>query len=132
MLEDGADFYIADCPFSDLKEQLSYQLKKEYKMIPTLLIPIADFILRLREKYSIRHVSPVSVIENIKHPILFIHSEKDDFILPSMTEELYKKKQGPKMLYLAANGRHAQSFNENPEEYRSALDKFLSKYVEKA
>ncbi|MDR7075185.1 fermentation-respiration switch protein FrsA (DUF1100 family) [Neobacillus niacini] len=132
MLEDGADFYIADCPFSDLKEQLSYQLKKEYKMIPTLLIPIADFILRLREKYSIRHVSPISVIEHIKHPILFIHSENDDFILPSMTKELYKKKQGPKMLYLATNGRHAQSFNENPEEYRSVLDNFLSKYVEKA
>src|SRR4051812_14719216 len=124
MLEDGADFYIADCPFSDLKEQLSYQLKKEYKMVPTLLIPLADFILRFREKYSIRHVSPISVIEHIKHPILFIHSENDDFILPSMTKELYKKKQGLKMLYLAANGRHAQSFNENPEEYRNVLDNF--------
>ena len=132
MLEDGADFYIADCPFSDLKEQLSYQLKKEYKMVPALLIPIADFILRLREKYSILHVSPISVIENIKQPILFIHSENDDFILPTMTKELYEKKQGPKMLYLAANGRHAQSFNENPEDYRRVIDEFLIKYVEKA
>jgi uncharacterized protein len=132
MLEDGADFYIADCPFSDLKEQVSYQLKKEFKNVSTLLIPIADFILRLREKYSIRHVSPISVIENIQHPILFIHSENDDFILPAMTKELYEKKQGPKMLYLAANGRHAQSFNENPEEYRTVIDKFLQKYVEKA
>ncbi|MEH7272985.1 alpha/beta hydrolase, partial [Neobacillus vireti] len=129
MLEDGADFYIADCPFSDLKEQLSYQLKKEYKMIPSLLIPIADFILRLREKYSIRHVSPISVIENIRNPILFIHSENDDFILPAMTKELYEKKQGPKMLYLAVNGRHAQSFNENPEDYRRVLDEFLKTYV---
>jgi uncharacterized protein len=132
MLEDGADFYIADCPFSDLKEQLAYQLKKEYKMVPTVSIPIADFILRLREKYSIRHVSPVSVVEQIRKPILFIHSENDDFILPAMTKDLYEKKQGPKMLYLAANGRHAQSFNENPEEYQRIIDKFLSKYVEKA
>ncbi|SDM48572.1 alpha/beta hydrolase [Bacillus sp. OK048] len=132
MLEDGADFYIADCPFSDLKEQLSYQLKKEYKMVPSLLIPIADFILRFREKYSIRHVSPIAVIENINHPILFIHSENDDFILPTMTKALYEKKQGPKMLYLASNGRHAQSFNENPEDYRKVIDEFLKKYVETA
>jgi uncharacterized protein len=49
-----------------------------------------------------------------------------------MTKELYEKKQGPKMLYLAANGRHAQSFNENPEDYRRVIDEFLIKYVEKA
>jgi uncharacterized protein len=132
MLEDGADFYIADCPFSDLKEQLSYQLRKEFKLIPSILIPIADLLLRLRDKYSINHVSPISVIDTIKHPILFIHSENDDFILPSMTKELYEQKQGPKMLYLAANGRHAQSFNENPEDYERVIDEFLLKYVEPA
>lgn len=132
MLEDGADFYIADCPFSDLKEQVSYQLKKDFKVIPSLLIPIADLILRFRDKYSIRHVSPISVIKNIHHPILFIHSEHDDFILPAMTQELYEQKQGPKMLYLAAKGRHAQSYNENPEEYERMIDKFLLTYVERS
>lgn len=131
MLEDGADFYIADCPFSDLKEQVSYQLKKDFKVVPSLLIPIADLILRFRDKYSIRHVSPISVIENINHPILFIHSEHDDFILPTMTKELYEQKQGPKMLYLATKGRHAQSYNENPEEYERMIDKFLLTYVER-
>lgn len=132
MLEDGADFYIADCPFSDLKAQLSYQLKKDFKMIPTLLIPMADVILRYRDKYSIRHVSPISAIKNIQHPILFIHSENDDFILPTMTKELYEHKQGPKMLYLAVNGRHAQSYNENPEDYERIIDEFILKYVEQA
>jgi uncharacterized protein len=132
MLEDGADFYIADCPFSDLKAQLSYQLKKDFKMVPSLLIPIADLILRFRDKYSIQHVSPISVIENIKHPILFIHSENDDFILPSMTHDLYELKKGPKMLYIAAKGRHAQSFNENPEDYERVIDEFLLTYVDHA
>jgi uncharacterized protein len=132
MLEDGADFYIADCPFSDLKEQVSYQLEKDFKMVPKLLIPIADIILRVRDKYSIRNVSPITVIKNIKHPILFIHSEHDDFILPTMTKELYEQKQGPKMLYLAANGKHAQSYNENPKDYERVIDKFLLKYVEQS
>jgi len=44
---------------------------------------------------------------------LFIHSKKDDYILPSMTEALYQKKKGPKKLFLAENGAHAQSLNEN-------------------
>lgn len=129
MLEDGADFYIADCPFSDFNEQVAYLLKKDFKIPPKLLLPIADIILRLRDKYSIRHVSPISVIENIKHPILFIHSQQDDFILPTMSRELYEQTKGPKMLYLAANGRHAQSFNENRADYERVIDEFLQKYV---
>lgn len=132
MLEDGADFYIADCPFSDFRDQLTYRLKKELKIMPGLLIPIADVILRFRDKYSIRHVSPISVIENIKHPILFIHSQKDDFILPTMSEDLFKLKKGPKMLYLASNGLHAQSFNENRADYERVIDEFLQKYVSHA
>jgi fermentation-respiration switch protein FrsA (DUF1100 family) len=129
LLEDGANFYIADCPFSDFKAQLAYLLKKDFKIPPRLLIPIADILLRLRDKYSIRHVSPISVIENIKHPILFIHSQKDDFILPTMSKDLFELKKGPKMLFLAANGRHAQSFNENRADYERVIDEFLQKYV---
>lgn len=129
LLDDGADFYVADCPFSDFKQQLAYLIKKDFKIKPGLLLPIGDAILRLRDRYSIHHVSPISVINNIKHPVLFIHSRKDDFILPSMTKELFEHKRGPKMLYIAENGRHAQSFNENREDYERIIDKFLDKYI---
>ncbi|WP_053367031.1 alpha/beta hydrolase [Bacillus sp. FJAT-27245] len=129
MLEDGADFYIADCPFSDFKEQLAYRLKEEMNLPGGMILPLADLFLRFRDNYSIREVSPISVIDNIKHPILFIHSAKDDFILPSMTEALYSKKKGPKMLFMAESGLHAQSFNENREEYEKAIDEFLEAFV---
>lgn len=129
MLEDGADFYIADCPFSDFKAQLAYQLKKEMKLPPNIVLPFADLFLRMRQKYSIKDVSPISVIENIRKPILFIHSKKDDFILPTMSEELFERKPEPKMLYLASNGVHAQSLNENKNDYERAIDEFLNEYV---
>ncbi|WHY90419.1 alpha/beta hydrolase [Neobacillus cucumis] len=129
MLEDGADFYIADCPFSDFRAQLAYLIKKDFKLFPGILLPIGDLILRLRDKYSIRNVSPISVIENIQHPVLFIHSRKDDYILPSMTQDLFEHKKGPKMLYIAEKGRHAQSFNENRADYERVIDEFLQKYI---
>lgn len=129
MLEDSADFYIADCPFSDFKEQLAHRLKVEMKLPPKLFLPIADWFLRLREKYSIHHVSPIAVIEHINKPILFIHSQKDDFILPTMTKQLFEKKQGPKKLFLAKNGVHAQSLNENPDDYEQVIDEFLTEFV---
>lgn len=129
MLEDGADFYIADCPFSDFKEQLTYQIKRELKLPPRLILPVGDLFLRMRQKYSINDVSPISVIENIQKPILFIHSQKDDFILPTMSEALYELKKGPKKLYLAESGVHAQSLNENKDDYEKVIDEFLEEYV---
>ncbi|WP_399201832.1 alpha/beta hydrolase [Sutcliffiella deserti] len=124
-LEDGADFYIADCPFSDLEEQLAYRLKADFKIPKQLVMPIASTFLRLRDKYSIRDVSPINVIENIDNPVLFIHSEPDDFIPIMMTQQLFEKKKGKKQLYVAKNGSHAMSYSDNREEYEKAIDEFL-------
>lgn len=129
MLEDGADFYIADCPFSDFKELVSYLIKKEVRIPPNLVLPISNFFLRLRDKYTVGDISPISVIDKIEKPILFIHSKKDDFILPYMTEALYQRKKGPKQLYLAENGFHACSYNENKESYEATVDEFLYKFI---
>jgi uncharacterized protein len=128
MIEDGANFYIADCPFSNFKEQLAYRLKTEMKLPPKVFLPLGDAFLRMRDRYSINEVSPIAVIQNIKKPILFIHSKKDDYILPSMTKDLYDKKLGPKKLYLADQGVHAQSLNENRDGYEQAIDEFLAEF----
>ena len=125
-VEDRADFYIADCPYSDFGEQLLYRMSKEVKLpVGKVLLPLADLFLKLREGYNLRDISPRSVIENIEKPVLFIHSIPDDYILASMTQELFDKKNGRKKLFFAVNGLHAQSYNENKEEYEKAIDEFL-------
>ncbi len=129
-IEDGADFYIADCPFSDFKELLDYVIKQEIKLPGKIFIPIANLFLRARARYSIKDISPISFIDKIKSPMLFIHSKKDDFILPEMTQKLFDKKKGPKKLFFAVNGTHAQSYNENKEAYEKAVDDFLKEYVQ--
>lgn len=132
MVEDGADFYIADCPYSDFKQLLDHRLKKGVKFAPKFIINIADLFINIRQKYSLNDVSPIHVVNRIEHPILFIHSKQDDYILPSMTEKLYEQKRGPKKLFLADNGAHAQSYNENKEEYEKAIDEFLQDFVYQA
>lgn len=129
MVEDGADFYIADCPYSDFKEQLAYRLKAEFKLPPKLVLPVADLLLRVRDRYSLQHIAPITVIDSIHKPVLFIHSKKDDFILPTMTEQLYERKPGPKKIFLAENGVHAQSLNENKDDYEQVIDEFLEEFV---
>ena len=124
-LEDRAHFYIADCAFSDFTDQLLYLMKKETPLRTKYAIKLADIFLRVRDGYSMKLVSPREAVIHIEKPVLFIHSLPDDFILPEMTKELYELKIGPKQLKLFDKGPHAQSFNENPEEYEKTIADFL-------
>ncbi|RFU69188.1 alpha/beta hydrolase [Bacillus sp. V59.32b] len=128
-IEDGADFYIADCPFSDFEAQLKHQLRKEVPLPDWMVLPIGNAFIKLRGGYRIRDISPIASVKNIRKPVLFIHSVPDDFIPVAMTKELYKAKEGAKQLYLPAVGAHAQSYNENKEEYEEVIDRFLSEFV---
>ncbi|MED3880529.1 alpha/beta hydrolase [Priestia megaterium] len=131
-MEDGADFYIVDCPFSDLEELLAYRLKQDFHLPKQLVMPAANIILKWREGYSFNDVSPISVVDQIKHPVLFIHSKEDDYILPKMTEQLHAKKRGAKRMYLAPVGTHARSYADNPEEYEQVIESFLEKIQKEA
>jgi uncharacterized protein len=125
MIEDGADFYIADCPFTELEAQLLYRLKVEYKVPSLLVMPIAKPFVQLRDRYSIKGVSPLNAVANIENPVLFIHSKDDDYIPVEMSKQLYEKKRGPKKLYIAEKGAHAMSYAENREQYAKVIDEFL-------
>ncbi|MEK9197967.1 alpha/beta hydrolase [Ureibacillus sp. 179-F W5.1 NHS] len=129
LVEDGADFYIADCGFSNFSELISYILKKETILRTKIPIHLANIFLKMRDGYTFKSITPKEAVKTIQSPVLFIHSLEDDFILPYMTEEMYEEKEEPKMLKLFEKGAHAQSFNQNPEEYEETVLEFLQKYV---
>ncbi|MDN4493932.1 alpha/beta hydrolase [Ureibacillus aquaedulcis] len=131
LIEDGADFYIADCGFSNFSELISQIMKKTRYLRTKIPIHLANIFLRIRDGYTFKSVTPKEAVKNIASPVLFIHSMGDDFILPYMTEELYEEKEGPKMIKLFEKGGHAESFNENPEEYEKTVSEFIEKYVYK-
>lgn len=127
-MEDTADFYVSDCAYSDISEQLLHVMKTTTPLRTTLTLKLAGLFLKLRDGYSISSVSPREAVVQIEKPVLFIHSLQDDFILPKMTEELFSLKKGPKMLKLFDIGGHAQSFNHNPEAYERTVSDFLQEH----
>lgn len=124
--EDEADFYIADCPFSDFSEQLMHIIRTEFPIRTSMSLRIANLFLKIRDGYTSAAVSPREVMKQIDKPVLFIHSLEDTFILPHMSEELYELKEGDKMLKMFKKGAHAKSFNDNPEEYTRTVQTFLN------
>lgn len=124
-MEDTADFYISDCAYSDISEQILHVMRTTTPMRTSLALRLANVFLKLRDGYSITTVSPREVVKKIAKPVLFIHSLPDEFVLPKMTKELFELKQGAKQLKLFDVGEHAQSFNKNPDEYEGTVAEFL-------
>lgn len=131
LIEDGADFYIADCGFSNFSELISQIMLKTTYLRTKIPIHLANIFLRIRDGYTFKSVTPKEAVKNISSPVLFIHSLGDDFILPYMTEELYEEKEGPKMIKLFEKGGHAESFNENQQEYEKIVSEFIENHVYK-
>lgn len=125
MLEDGADFYIADCPFEDLEKLLLYRMQKEIQIPEFMIMPIGRVFLKMRDGYSMKEVSPINVIDKIDKPILFIHSKNDETIPSSFSRNLYEKKKGYKKLFMPEAGGHEDTYTKNQHDYEKAIDEFL-------
>ncbi|OGF28438.1 hypothetical protein A2331_03255 [Candidatus Falkowbacteria bacterium RIFOXYB2_FULL_34_18] len=65
-------------------------------------------------------------IQNVKRPILFTHSKKDDIIPFSESEMLYKKAQEPKEFLKLEKGDHNTDLILSYDEYFEGVRDFLS------
>lgn len=129
-IDDRIKFVIADCPYEDLKEQLTYRLRIEYKLPAFPVFYIASLLSKFRAGFFFESVSPIKDIINKAGlpniPIMFIHGKDDDYIPPSSSKNMYEIKKGPKMLYLADKAHHAQSICVDKAKYTSEVNKFLN------
>ncbi|WP_431029603.1 alpha/beta hydrolase [Lysinibacillus sp. LZ02] len=129
IIEDQADFYISDCAFSDFKQLLYSIVKSSISIELKWAVHLTDLFMRLRDGYWTKNIVPKDAVKNIEKPVLFIHNLHDTFIPCAMTVDLYKAKEGPKMLRLFEKGDHAQAFNEDPIKYEATVREFLDQYV---
>lgn len=127
-MRDDAAFYISDCGYSDISEQILHVMQTTTSMKTSVSLKLAGFFMKMREGYHISTVTPREAVKMIEKPVLFIHSLPDDFVLPEMSIEMHGLKQGPKALKLFEKGGHAQSFNENPLEYIETVKDFLDQH----
>lgn len=128
-VEDGADFYIVDCPYTDFYTEAVYRLQEDFSYIPTFLrkvvAKLGNVFIQLRTGMNILDASPIKVVSHIQSPVLFINTKMDTYIPPYMTQELYEKKQGEKFIRWFDKGDHGKAISLYPEEYKQEVLKFL-------
>lgn len=126
----NVDFYVVDCPYSDLPElmniKLSGDLRPSFQPAAGFILFYANIIALKKSNFSLYAVSPINAISDIKTPIMFIHGSSDTFIPASMSLELYLRKKGPKGIYISPGAEHAMSYFTNKAEYTAKVKQFIT------
>ena len=130
-VRDDCDFYIADCPYSNFRQQSFNVAKSVYKMpgfIVTVTMFFAQLFIKLIFGYDINKIDIAGRIHRMENPVLFINCRDDDYINPDMTEDLYDK-CGSKVkdVIWFDDGGHRGAFPKNRDGYITGVKEFLRK-----
>lgn len=120
-------FAIEDCGFSDLKEELRYQLKRSYHLPEWPFLQTASFFSQLRGGVSFDKVRPAQAVAQCSAdlPMLFIHGTDDTFVPCTMAQQNFDAKHGKKSIHLFEGSEHARSWFDQPQQYTEVIESFL-------
>ena len=119
------DFAVADCGFSEITSVMQAGLRGMH--LPGCLVHVASVCARIRYGYYYHQMRPIDSLKDNTIPILFIHGEKDDFILPAHSRAMQQATRGYSELRLIPGAGHAASVLTAPEEYKGYVEAFLRK-----
>lgn len=120
---------VADCGYSSVKAQLSYQLWRMYHLPSFPFIQIASLITRLKAGYFFGEASALKQVRKAKVPILFIHGDADTFVPFHMMNELYEACNSPKEEFVVHGAGHGLAYDTDKAGYISKVSEFVNRYV---
>ena len=92
-------------------------------------MPGVTVVNKIFNGFFLGEASSVNQLKKSKTPTLFIHGDKDNFVLPSNLDIVYNACAAPKEKYIIRGAEHALSSHWFHEEYWQVVDKFLEKYL---
>ena len=127
-LPDNVILAVEDCGFTSVYDIFEDQCIRNYHLPPKLVMPAAGIVNRVLNGFWFKDASAVAQLKKSKTPTLFIHGDKDDFVLFNNLDKVYAACAAPKEKYVIHGAEHAVSQLWFPEEYWRVVDAFLAKY----
>ncbi len=118
---------IADCSYTTVRAELTYQLRRLYHLPAFPIAPITSLICKLRAGYFFGEASALAQVRRSRLPTLFIHGEADEFVPTAMIHELYAASTADKEIFLVPGAGHGLAYTSDPAGYTARLAAFLGR-----
>ncbi|MFD1429547.1 alpha/beta hydrolase [Lacticaseibacillus mingshuiensis] len=119
---------VEDCGYSSLDGELTYLMRRLFRLPREPLVPLASFINYRRLGFRIEQVDVAAALRKNTRPLLVIHGAEDVYVPTWMGPVNYRASQGPKALWLVPHAQHAESYWIDPAAYRAHIEKFIAPY----
>lgn len=129
ILPNNVKAIIADCGYTSVWEQFSYQLKAIYSLPNFPVMNASSLVARFKAGYGLKQASALKQVRKSKTPLLFIHGDKDDFVPYRMMDELYNAANCEKEKLTVHGAGHAKASKVDPDLYWSTIENFINKYI---
>jgi fermentation-respiration switch protein FrsA (DUF1100 family) len=120
---------IADCGYTSVMDELSWQMKLRYRFTFPPLIRAVSRISSRRAGYSFEEASALEQVKKSHVPTLFIHGEADTFVPFEMCGRLYDACAAAKEIYTVPGAEHGAAYSVDGERYERRLALFLETYL---
>lgn len=122
----GLEFVTADCPYSNMYDQLAFVLKRDGKHYQLPFLYGANLRLKATRKENFRDASPVDMVSSISLPLIIFHGDSDKLIPCEESQKIFAKKTVGKKKYVLIEGAdHARSILTDSVKYTKELYAFL-------
>jgi len=123
------DAVILESLHATIEEAVDNRLKLHFGNYGSVLLPLMLSQLSFHLDTSLDELSPITRINNLNSPVLFISGTHDAHTLQSETERLYAAARSPKELWIVPGGGHFNMHSYAGKEYEQRITAFLSQYL---
>ena len=131
--EAGGDvaFVVADSSYSSLGDIARVQAEKQYGSWATIFVPGALLVSALRAGFDGTRPAPATSIEDVRAPVLLVHSRQDAFTPVEHSETIFEHsdRSRTQLVIPAWEAEHGHSYTENPVGYTAVVDRFLTEFA---
>lgn len=123
------DAVILESLHPTLEEAVDNRLKLHFGDQGSILLPLMLWQLSFYLDVSLDALSPITRINNLNAPVLFISGTHDMHTTQPETERLYAAARFPKELWIVPGAQHFNMHSYAGREYEQRVSDFLSYYL---
>ena len=117
---------IGDCGYTSMEDICASMAWRWFHIPGYPLVWFVAFWCKVKGHFSLYKANPKKALAHAKLPVLFLHGNADDFVLPKNSQINYDVCTSKKDLVWIEGAEHAAAHIIDPVKYEAAVEKFFA------